>query len=76
MGGEKGARWNISASAPYLIKRSKDDSTSTMVSKECLVNLLKRLGTDHRQDSGKFLFIINDTLLDFFIVLHKEIEFF
>lgn len=66
----------LSASAPFLIKRSKDNRTSTMVSKECLVNLFKRLGTDHRQDSGKFLFIINDTLLDFFIVLHKEIEFY
>jgi hypothetical protein len=61
----------LSSSVPFSIKRSKDDSTSTTVSKECLLNLLKKMGTDHRQDSGKFLFIINDTLLDFFIVLHK-----
>ena len=66
----------LSSSVPFSIKRSKDDSTSTTVSKECLLNLLKRMGTDHRQDSGKFLFIINDTLLDFFIVLHKEMENF
>ncbi|CAB4039921.1 Hypothetical predicted protein [Paramuricea clavata] len=66
----------LPSSVPFSIKRSKDDSTSTTVSKECLLNLLKRMGTDHRQDSGKFLFIINDALLDFFIVLHKEMENF
>ena len=61
----------LSSSVPFSIKRSKDDSTSTTVSKECLLNLLKRMGTDHRQDSGKFIFIINDALLDFFIVLQN-----
>ena len=60
-----------SALPPFSIKRSKDDSTSTVVSKVYLLYLLKRIGTDHHQDSGKFLFVINDTLLDFFIVLHK-----
>jgi hypothetical protein len=29
------------------------------------------MGTDHRQDSGKFIFIINDALLDFLIVLQN-----
>jgi hypothetical protein len=52
----------LSSSVSLSIKRSKDDSTSTTVSKECLLNLLKRMGTDYRQDSGKFLFIINEML--------------
>ena len=55
----------LSTSVPFSIKKSKDDTTETIVSKECLLNLLKEMGTDQRQDSGKFLFIINDTLLDF-----------
>ena len=59
----------LSASAPFLIKRSKDDSTSTMVSKECLVNLLKRLGTDHRQDFVKrFSTAINKKICKNFFV--------
>ena len=54
---------------PSLIKRSKDDSTSTMVSKECLVNLLKRLGTDHRQDFVKrFSTAINKKICKNFFV--------
>jgi hypothetical protein len=30
------------------------------------------MGADQRQDPGKFLFIINHALLDFFYFWHKE----
>ena len=33
-------------------------------------------GMDRWQNSGKYLFVLNDAMLEFFIVLHKEVETF
>jgi hypothetical protein len=67
----------LSASTGISIRKSKNDTgVKKTVSKQCLLTILCRLGTDQRQDSGQFLFIINNAVLDFFIVSHKMVQDF
>ena len=50
----------LSASTGISIRKLKNDTgVKKTVSKQCLLTILCRLGTDQRQDSGQFLFIIN-----------------
>ena len=71
----KRARDVIHSGATVIsIKRSKDDNTATEVTKKCLLLFFEKFGEDQRQDSGKFLFIVNDVVLHFFIIMHKMVQ--
>ena len=66
-----------SGSTIVFIKQSKDDkSPAIQVTKRCLLSFFENFGMDQHQDSGKYLFILNDATLEFFIVLHKDVETF
>ena len=66
-----------SGSTVVSIKQSKDDKSPVIqVTKRCLLSFFENFGMDQRQNSGKSLFILNDAMLEFFIVLHKEVETF
>ena len=67
----------ISSGATIVsIKKSKDDTSPTEVRKNCLLSFFEKFGVDQRQNTGKYLFIVNDAMLPFFIVLHQEVEYF
>ncbi len=66
-----------SGSGIISIKKSKRDDTPTVVTKTCLLSFFKKFGVDQRQNStGKYFFIVNDAMLEFFIVLHREVDDF
>ena len=74
----KRARDLINSGATILsIKKSKDENSPvTEVTKTCLLSFFDKFGVDLQQNTGKYLFIVNDAILEFFIVLHKEVEDF
>ena len=74
----KRARDIINSGAGIIsIKRSKCDDTLTVVTKTCLLSFYEKFGVDQRQNStGKYFFIVNDAMLEFFIVLHREVDDF
>ena len=63
-----------SSPSSLSIKISSSNSEEIEVSKEYLMRLIKRLGKDELQESGKFMFIPFPETDDFFIALHKEAE--
>ena len=59
------------------IKQCQGLPTSIEVTKERLLSFFEKFGQDERQNEGKYLFIVNDAVLEFFIILHEEVnEFF
>ncbi|CAB4035652.1 Hypothetical predicted protein [Paramuricea clavata] len=74
----KRARDLINSGATIVsIKKSKDENSPvTEVTKTCLLSFFDKFGVDLQQNTGKYLFIVNNAILEFFIVLHKEVEDF
>ena len=64
-----------SAATIILIKKSEDkNSPVTYVTKTCLLSFFEKFGVDLRQNAGKYLFILNDAILQFFIACTKRLK--